>query len=1275
MNGRVKYLLWIPAAILYCYSYGQGGITLNGTVTDAATKKPLPSVNVYFNNTTIGASTDELGRFVIHNVPSGLSELTFSFVGYKTLKVPDIKLGGGVDVSIDVSMIPVSLTLAPITIFAGKKSDWSAKYKLFKNIFLGTTRNSAKTEILNPEVLSFEEIDGNVGSENFKARASGPLEIENNALGYHVSVSLEQFESIGTSYNIIINARFDTLSPASQMEHLRWKKNRLDAYKGSQIHLFRSIVKGSHEKEGFKIYSLPMGQEVVRGTPAQLADLVVDSTKSDPKILRKGMYQVIYFNKVVPFAERKNSKEYFPVSIIKVEDEYLSLYGNGQVRLPANFWWSGYLYDHRFGDFMPADYNPVEEEGELTLSARRERTSFSGTVVDGNGKPLSGVEVFVDNGLHHTTTNAWGQFELGDLYPGKYSIAFADDGMQEMSQIVDVSPVRNEAIVVTMKQKEYRNNTDDHPMSLEERQTYTEHFWRLMFRDAGKWGYSITNPQVLQFIRKRKRVDIWTTAPLTIENQRLGYEWTYFISDASIIRKKLHMSGLIKMDTIEARSRVQESRWRGNRLVEYEGSWNHLVSSLFDGRASDEGFHFYQLHKAVGKRKPRFSKLKPADIASVDPDSVLMPVKGKMFLHVLPGLEVHNENLKASHKFYRGISTQVLRLRSDSSYVNISHTGIFDPGELSVFGLADQAVPTVPVDDHLNGTNITDPDVLLYVQEENLKAVKNLLEKAYVQTDKPFYYPGDTIWFKAYLRYADLKYADSLSRVLYADLLDPQGAVLSTAVLKIDSGRAWGDISIASTAPPNDYYLRVYTSWMQNFDEFMIRPLPIISRDNFIVPGPAEVVRADSTDLQVTLSENNPHHEIREPIALKLQVLKNGQPMDASFSVSVTDLSAVPDLKGIPNILSLKEPFKAEEAHIIRLTYPLERSIVLHGKIEKATEKSERIVTTILFNGAGKVITPTVGPNVSVFLDFVDTTTAMIQCVGKEGIPSRVDIEERLPVQSFHLPDPLSYHLVTGDSYVRQANKSSERVQVLREVTVGAKRIINAQPKINTMAMAKFGTPYKILEGKDLSFVRLQGNLADYLSVRAPQFYQSWYQITNQIPDDDEVSNLQELPGARTFAGKDSKFNTTNLAATSVPSFTNPLYNFTLNGQPLPIDFVNTIPANTVSRIEVYWMPGQLKSIAIYTEPTIPFVNPNFELYKVRGFDRPGVFQEPPKDSPLPDYRTTIYWNPNITTGQDGSAAISFRASDVDGTYKISIDGMTADGEVFHTFKYLNIVR
>ena len=102
-------------------------------------------------------------------------------------------------------------------------------------------------------------------------------------------------------------------------------------------------------------------------------------------------------------------------------------------------------------------------------------------------------------------------------------------------------------------------------------------------------------------------------------------------------------------------------------------------------------------------------------------------------------------------------------------------------------------------------------------------------EKLYVQFDKNFYSPGETIWFKAYLFAAN---APSLiSKTLYAELLDDQGKVLQrkTAPLVLSGAAAAFDLPVNTNA--STVFVRVYTRWMLNFDSSFIflKALPIVT--------------------------------------------------------------------------------------------------------------------------------------------------------------------------------------------------------------------------------------------------------------------------------------------------------------------------------------------------------------------------------------------------------------------------------------------------------------
>lgn len=56
---------------------------ITGVVTDAETGETLPGVNIQVTGTTIGATSDQDGQYVLRNVPDNALQLTFSFVGYQ----------------------------------------------------------------------------------------------------------------------------------------------------------------------------------------------------------------------------------------------------------------------------------------------------------------------------------------------------------------------------------------------------------------------------------------------------------------------------------------------------------------------------------------------------------------------------------------------------------------------------------------------------------------------------------------------------------------------------------------------------------------------------------------------------------------------------------------------------------------------------------------------------------------------------------------------------------------------------------------------------------------------------------------------------------------------------------------------------------------------------------------------------------------------------------------------------------------------------------------
>jgi hypothetical protein len=91
-----------------------------------------------------------------------------------------------------------------------------------------------------------------------------------------------------------------------------------------------------------------------------------------------------------------------------------------------------------------------------------------------------------------------------------------------------------------------------------------------------------------------------------------------------------------------------------------------------------------------------------------------------------------------------------------------------------------------------------------------------VIEKAYLHFDKPYYSPGDTIYFKAYVTAGERQELSKLSGVLHVDLISKSDSLMQTVTLQLKNGLAWGDFALPSYISKGNYRVRAYTHWMQN---------------------------------------------------------------------------------------------------------------------------------------------------------------------------------------------------------------------------------------------------------------------------------------------------------------------------------------------------------------------------------------------------------------------------------------------------------------------------
>ena len=90
--------------------------SIAGQVVEAASGEAIPGVNVALVGTTVGATTDVDGRYLIDGVEPGAYEVQASFIGYETTVIADVQVEAGAVATVDIQMAEETLGLDEVVV-------------------------------------------------------------------------------------------------------------------------------------------------------------------------------------------------------------------------------------------------------------------------------------------------------------------------------------------------------------------------------------------------------------------------------------------------------------------------------------------------------------------------------------------------------------------------------------------------------------------------------------------------------------------------------------------------------------------------------------------------------------------------------------------------------------------------------------------------------------------------------------------------------------------------------------------------------------------------------------------------------------------------------------------------------------------------------------------------------------------------------------------------------------------------------------------------------
>jgi hypothetical protein len=220
--------------------------TFSGTVLDAISNQPLESVSVYFDNTTIGTSTNDRGQFSIEFTDAVQSTLVISFLGYEKVFVTDYRTRNNIEILLKESVNELDI----VVIDADDGMSREMKMKKFKREFLGKSENGQSCKILNEKdiKLRYSKRD-----ETLSAWSSTPILVRNTNLKYEISFEIIDFEiTLGTwGATAVIYSGTSFFKDLDTKKKKRISKNRLNTYEGSIQHFIRALYNKQLKEEGY----------------------------------------------------------------------------------------------------------------------------------------------------------------------------------------------------------------------------------------------------------------------------------------------------------------------------------------------------------------------------------------------------------------------------------------------------------------------------------------------------------------------------------------------------------------------------------------------------------------------------------------------------------------------------------------------------------------------------------------------------------------------------------------------------------------------------------------------------------------------------------------------------------------------------------------------------------------------------------------------------------------------------------------------------------------
>jgi hypothetical protein len=891
----------------------------------------------------------------------------------------------------------------------------------------------------------------------------------------------------------------------------------------------------------------------------------------------------------------------------------------------------------------------------LPILAFGQTATVTGQVKDAEtGELLPFCSVFINNTTVSTATDMQGNYTLSGLEAGTVEIGFSFLGYTAQTRTVTLKPGGTFTLNLNLSPLEQVLSEQEVKASRDKSWERDLRKFQSLFLgiDEAATKTSILNPWVIDFPAPTEKGTFLARAeqPIEIENRFLGYKITFNLKEFVDAPTAYRIVGAARFELLPADSEVQQALWEKNRASIYQRSPMNLFRSLIKGNSEREGFYLYG-DKAGGSasmnmRTDIFANELGKSVVpyKADPLVIQGSTAGEYSLQLKGRIEIHYQKGFAQANTYRDAPYPISWLEVKNGQVRVRENGtVLNPEDLVFSGDMDRK--------RISNLLPLDYDAVKALLLQDLaKTAKNYQEKVYLHTDKPYYYSGDSLFFKGYFAYGNPYLRDELSKVLHVEVISKERDILLAKKYPIRDGIVVGDLLLPDSLDGEQYYLRAYTNWMRNYgpNQYFMQPLPVLNPYKRIVASEAfDQWKNQGVQLQSDKANFGP----REEVSLRLQLSDaKGRPAPATLSVSIWDAEQlVPIRREAEMGSSLQLSDIPETLGTERFSYPIETRITVTGKVTDDKGKGQATEITAFvndFQGMISLNSNATGDFAMENMEFYGSMRLGLVAADKKGRPFNVQLQEQLKA-------PVVLPLA---SYF---------------------------PKVTTLA-----TPAKVAEPEEANPEAKKEKVQQKAIYGNPDFVIEGERLTKTGSSTDLVNSLVgNIPGAQVTLVGGTGQQTIRLRGGAVSALGSMEPVVMVDGVVLvgggmatAADNIRTINPFDIDRVEVVsrMVPmlgdqGRNGVIAIYLKDEMdqnqenPLEGKGIVTYTLEGFQVPSDFISrtygPDSNQSEKDDRQTLYWNPYLVTNEKGELTLSFFSNDLGGPVIVEVRGLTVAGE------------